>query len=234
MIWFWFLLGLSLFGIGLLSLLSDLKGASIILLGPRGSGKTTLLEFLHKGRIYDKYNPTYDSYTVSGDFIRLEEFDFKIKSISDNPGSEYSTVSTDSIIIYRTLEDKKTKYDYIFYLFNAEKIYKNDERQIQNVREDTKLLTKYLKNGKIPVIGVVFIGTYEDKLYKGLDHGKRTTYTSEIKNHDAFRFILNELEKQKIPYKFLIGSLIKDGDRVSEFAKRILEACYDMKKTKSG
>lgn len=227
----WWIIGLlGLLGLVLKAFMDSLKEVSIILLGHRGSGKTTLLKFLHEGVVYEKYRETPDVYKVSGHFMNLKDLDLKIKSITDVPGGDYAAAATESNIGYKTLEEEN--FDYIFYLFNAERVYYNDEKIIQNTREETKIIAKCIQKWRQPKIGIVFIGTHEDKLYNDLNTEKRNDYTKEIMKNDVFKFFFNELNKQNIPYKFLIGSLIKQGNRIDEFTKRILEACYELKVNK--
>lgn len=214
---------------------AKLIGNSIILIGAANAGKTTLYNFLKDRKITEKYTPSHDVDKVSiklKDLLiellpfnvwkteattkNLRNISLKVKKLWACPGFIYGEKSTGGLETYKYLKDP---FDYVFYLFNAEKVFNDDDKTLQNLAHHTTRIADYLKKGRQPRKGFIFIGTHEDELSI-----KNDEINDEYRK--KFAYLISVIIKKEIKYKILIGSFKKDS--ITEFVERILEGCSNI------
>ncbi len=225
----------AIFGIGLflyntialgVEIYKLLKKESILIVGPRESGKSTLVRFLAKGEVYDRYERTemIDKYEPSGKILKMEELDLNIKEMYDTPGTLYA--DTDLVESDETYDSLSSfEYNYLLYLFDAYKIYKQDKGHIQIIAADIDFIKEKVKGKKI-----LFIGTHEDLLMHEMKNNyDRKQIVSKISSNPVIQEFLFTSKENNLTSLPIIGSL-KDETGCGELVNRLLHAMAKLKK----
>ncbi len=203
-----------------------LKKESILIVGPRETGKSTLTRFLATGEVYDEYKRTemIDKYEASGNVLKMEDLDLNIKEIYDTPGTLYADADlVESDETYDSLSS--FEYNYLFYLFDVHKIYKQDKGHIQIISADIDFIKENVKGKKI-----LLIGTHEDLLIHEMKNNyNREQIINKISSTPVIQEFLLASKENNLTYPPIIGSL-KDETSCGELVNRLLHVMAELKK----
>lgn len=203
-----------------------LKKESVLIVGPRESGKSTLARFLATGKVYDEYKRTemIDKYETSGNVLKMEDLELSIKEIYDTPGTLYADPDlAESDETYDSLGSYE--YNYLLYLFDAYKIYKQRKDYIQIISADIEFIKEKVRGKKI-----LLVGTHEDLIMNEIKNNyNREQIVHEVSNNPVIQEFLLASKDNNLTSLPIIGSL-KDETSCGELVNRLLHTMAELKK----
>lgn len=190
-------------------LINFFKGKNLAILGEIETGKTTLHSFLREGKLTTVHEATTRKVVVPKNNFELEDQELILKKGIDVSGQKDYMKDWKDIFI---------KSDYCFYMFNAHKVYNDNQNHIKNINYHLTHINNWkIDNGVKSQI--ILIGTFADEIseFKNLNKSNVQEFEQKIREKIKKAYLKVNLT----PSNIFIGSL-KDKKSIESLLKDIL------------